>query len=176
VRGKDVDVEWMPFELRPEPHPTLEPGGNYLQEAWARSVYPIAERMGVKIVLPAISPQPHTRLAFEGYQHAKERGKGNEYNHAVLEAFFREGKDIGSAGVLAGLAAQVGLDVDEFRRDLETGAYREAHRRALEHAYGEAGITAVPTFVIGDRVLAGLQAREDLEEAIAGAAARGKAG
>ena len=26
IRGKDVAVEWMPFELRPEPTPTLRPG------------------------------------------------------------------------------------------------------------------------------------------------------
>src|SRR5436190_12364789 len=68
IRGKDVEVEWMPFELRPEPQPTLRPEGDYLQRAWLQSVYPIARRMGVPIKLPALSPQPHTHLAFEGYQ------------------------------------------------------------------------------------------------------------
>ena len=28
VEGKDVTVEWMPFELRPEPTPTLTPEGS----------------------------------------------------------------------------------------------------------------------------------------------------
>jgi predicted DsbA family dithiol-disulfide isomerase len=51
--------------------------------------------MGVPIKMPKVSPQPHTHLAFEGYQYAKEYGKGNEYNHRVLEAFFVEGQDIG---------------------------------------------------------------------------------
>jgi translation elongation factor EF-1alpha len=32
-------------------------------------------------------------LAFEGYQYAKEHGKGNEYNHRVLQAFFVESRD-----------------------------------------------------------------------------------
>jgi len=27
----------MPFELRPEPHPTLQPEGDYLQRAWQQS-------------------------------------------------------------------------------------------------------------------------------------------
>jgi predicted DsbA family dithiol-disulfide isomerase len=156
----------MPFELRPEPHPTLRPEGEYLQRAWAQSVYPLARRMGVPIALPPVSPQPHTHLAFEGYQFARERGKGDEYNHRALEAFFVEGRDIGDIGVLTRLAGEVGLDERDFEGALRTRKYREAHCRALRHAYEEAGVTGVPMFVIGDRVLTGLQDRETLEAAI----------
>src|SRR3954470_14572125 len=64
----------MPFELRPEPHPTLRPEGDYLQRAWSQSVYPLARQMGVPITLPPVSPQPHTHLAFEGYQYSRAEG------------------------------------------------------------------------------------------------------
>jgi predicted DsbA family dithiol-disulfide isomerase len=166
VQGKDVEVEWMPFELRPEPQPTLRPEGDYLRRAWSQSVFPIAERMGVPIVLPPVSPQPHTHLAFEGYQYAREHGKGNEYNHRVLEAFFRDGKDIGDVGVLSKLAGEVGLDAKEFEEALRTRKYRETYRRALRHADDEVGVNGVPMFVIGDRALTGLQGREILEAVI----------
>jgi predicted DsbA family dithiol-disulfide isomerase len=156
----------MPFELRPEPSPTLRPEGDYLQQAWAQSVYPIARRMGVPITLPAISPQPHTQLAFEGYQYAREHGRGNEYNHRVLETFFVEGQDIGHVDVLTKLAGQVGLDEQEFAEALRIRKYREAHRQALRHAYEEAGVTGVPMFGIGSQVLTGLQDRETLEAVI----------
>src|SRR5262249_48111797 len=115
----------MPFELRPEPHPTLRPEGEYLQRAWAQFVYPLARRMGGPIALPPVSPQPHTPRAFEGYQYARERGRGNEYNRRVLEAFFVEGRDIGDIGVLASLAEEVGLDRREFEEALRTRTYRE---------------------------------------------------
>ena len=168
----------MPFELRPEPHPTLHPEGEYLQRAWSQSVYPIARRMGVPIALPAVSPQPHTHLAFEGYQYAREHGKGNEYNRRVLEAFFVEGRDIGDVGVLTKLAGEVGLDVDGFGEALGTRKYREAHRQALRHAYEEVGVNGVPMFIIGDRVLGGLQDRGTLEavidEDLAGSGDRGR--
>ena len=156
----------MPFELRPEPHPTLRPEGDYLRRAWAESVYPLARQLDVPIALPEVSPQPHTHLAFEGYQYAKERGKGNEYNRRVLEAFFVEGRDIGRIDVLTELAGEVGLDEKEFGEGLRTRKYREAHRRALRHAYGEAGVTGVPMFVVGGRVLTGLQDRKTLETVI----------
>src|SRR5262245_14687639 len=54
IQGKDVTVEWLPFELRPDPGPTLRPEGDYLQQAWSRSVYPLAARMGVPIRLPSV--------------------------------------------------------------------------------------------------------------------------
>lgn len=169
-----MQVEWMPFELRPEPHETLRPEGDYLQRAWRQSVYPIARRMGVPITLPPVSPQPHSHLAFEGFQYAREQGKGSEYNHRVLEAFFVEGRDIGDPAVLTTLASDVGLDEQEFGEALRTRKYREAHRRALRHAYEEAGVTGVPLFVIGDRVLTGLQDKETLETAIEAALAAGE--
>jgi predicted DsbA family dithiol-disulfide isomerase len=166
VRGKDVEVEWMPFELRPEPQKTLRPEGDYLRRAWEQSVYPIARRLGVPITLPPVSPQPHTHLAFEGYQFAREHGRGNEYNHRVLEAFFVEGQDIGDVDVLTELAGEVGLDRAAFAEALKTRKYREAHRRALRHAYEEAGVSGVPLFVIGRQRLTGMQDRATLEAVV----------
>lgn len=156
----------MPFELRPEPHPTLRPEGDYLQRAWSQSVYPLARQMGVPITLPPVSPQPHSHLAFEGFQYAREHGKGNDYNHRVLTAFFVEGQDIGQIDVLTRLAGEVGLNEEAFEEALRTRKYREAQQQALRHAYEEAGVTGVPMFVIGSQVLTGLQDRETLEAVI----------
>jgi predicted DsbA family dithiol-disulfide isomerase len=166
----------MPFELRPYPNPTLRPEGDYLQRAWSERVYALARRVGVPINLPKVSPQPHTHLAFEGFQYAKEHGKGNEYNHRVLEAFFVEGQDIGQNAVLTRLAGDVGLDEQEFEEALRTRKYRDAHQQALRHAYGEAGVTGVPMFVIGRQVLTGLQDRETLEAVIDKELAHGDVG
>jgi predicted DsbA family dithiol-disulfide isomerase len=166
IRGKDVEVEWMPFELRPHPNETLRPEGDYLQRAWHQRVYPIARQMGVPIKLPTVSPQPHSHLAFEGFQYAKDHGRGNEYNHRVLEAFFVESQDIGEIGILSKLAGEIGLDNRDFEESLRTRKYREVHQRALRHAYEEAGVTGVPMFVIGDQVLTGLQDHDTLEAVI----------
>ena len=47
---------------------------------------------------------------------ATEHGKGNEYNHRVLEAFFLEGQDISQIDVLMKLAGKVGLKEKSSRR------------------------------------------------------------
>jgi predicted DsbA family dithiol-disulfide isomerase len=132
--------------------------------------------MGVPITLPTVSPQPHSHLAFEGFQYAQEHGKGNEYNHRVLTGFFVESQDIGDIAVLMKLAGEVGLDEKEFEEALRKRKYREGHQRALRHAYEEAGVTGVPMFVIGDQTLTGLQDRETLEAVIEAEAAASKEG
>lgn len=166
IEGKDVEVEWMPFELRPYPNETLKPEEHYLQSTWKQSVYPMAERLGINIILPKVSPQPYTHLAFEGYQYAKEKGKGNQYNGRMLRAFFQEEQDIGDIEVLTQLAGEIGLDEKEYREALETRKYKEVHQQALRHAYEEANITSVPTFVIGETKFAGIHSKETLEQII----------
>lgn len=156
-----VPVEWRPFELRPYPYPTLRPEDDYLPAVWRSSVYPLARRMNVPIVLPRISPQPYTHTAFEGFQYAREHGKAREYNSRVLRAFFQEERDIGDIGQLTELAAEIGLDAEEYRDALETRRYQAAHQEALRQAQAD-GITAVPTILIGHYRISGVPNRNAL--------------
>jgi predicted DsbA family dithiol-disulfide isomerase len=165
IQGKDVEVEWMPFELRPYPQDTLRPEDDYLPRVWEQSVYPMATQYGVNLVLPRVSPQPHTHLAFEGFQYAKEQGKGNAYNHRMFAAFFQEQRNIGDVDELVTLAGEIGLNEAEFREALESGQYEDTHHKALEHAVA-ADVTVVPTIVVGDTVLRGVRSKEALEQAI----------
>ena len=158
-------VEWMPFELRPFPTPTLKPEDEYLPRIWKSSVYPMAESLGLDVKLPTVSPQPYTQLAFEGYQFAREQGKGEEYSNRMFEAFFKENKDIGNIDVLTELAREVGLDSLGYRQALESRKYREQHLQALQQAQ-EYGIRAVPTFQIGNRLYQGVIPKEQLKEII----------
>lgn len=149
VQGLDVDVEWMPFELRAHPTPTLRPEDPYLPDIWKRAVYPMARRMGVDITLPTVSPQPYTRLAFEGYQFAAEHGKAAEYTPRMLRAFFQENRDIGQLDELAAIAGELGLDAAAFRTALENGTYTKAHEEGLRTAQAYR-ISVAPTFIIGE--------------------------
>ncbi|WP_067569703.1 DsbA family oxidoreductase [Nocardia acidivorans] len=165
TEGLDVEIEWKPYELRAHPRPTLRPEDEYLPAIWKRSVYPMARRMGVDITLPTVSPQPYTRLAFEGYQYAADRGKGDEYTRRMFRAFFQDNLDLGRIEVLAGLAAEIGLDGDEFRTALDQGVYADRHQDALREA-ADHGITAVPTILVGDLRIEGVPDAARLRRAI----------
>lgn len=161
-----VQVEWMPFELRPYPNPTLKPEEDYLQTTWRNSVYPMAKQLDINVVLPKVSPQPYTHLAFEGYQYAKAKGLGEAYTHRMFTAFFQEELDLGDIEVLCNLAKEIGLNEEEFKEAIESRTYKQAHQEVLRHAYEEAGVSAVPTFIIGNKKVRGLLREEDLRKLI----------
>ncbi|MDD7910805.1 MULTISPECIES: DsbA family protein [Pseudovibrio] len=166
IDGHDVPIEWRPYELRPDPVPTLRVEDPYLPTVWERSVYPMAEELGVPIKLPQISPQPRTQKAFEGFQLAQEKGLGEAYSNRFLRAFFQEEQDIGDIEVIVRLGEEVGLDGAELREALDKGTYAFTHRKALEQAKEQANISAVPTIFIGDRRLQGVPSEGELRAAL----------
>ncbi|WP_327354435.1 DsbA family oxidoreductase [Streptomyces sp. NBC_01304] len=169
--GVDVEIEWMPFELRPHPQPTLRPEDEYLPAIWERAVYPMARRLGVDITLPEVSPQPYTALAFEGYQYAAERDLGTAYTRRMFRAFFQENQDLGQIDVLAALAGEIGLDEAGFRAALVDGSYRAKHQDALREAAAHQ-VQAVPTILIGDTRIEGVPRAAQLRKALLDAQAQ----
>ena len=67
----DVEVEWLPFELRPAPKPLLEVRGDHLRTDWTQNVYRRALAAGVEIHLPRY--QPRSTLIVSACLHAGER-------------------------------------------------------------------------------------------------------
>ena len=164
-----VAVVWRAFELRPEPVPTLDPGGEYLTRVWASSVYPLAARLGMKIALPPV--QPRSRLAHEAAHWARSEHRFDDYNAGVFRAFFERGEDIGEPGVLVSLANELGLPGASLERALATHAFTpgvlddERTARLL-------GVSGVPAFVADRKILlSGVQPAANLKQLIAQARA-----
>ncbi|MCY7294988.1 DsbA family oxidoreductase [Alteromonas sp. a30] len=166
IDEEDVSIRWHPFELRPDPVPTLRVEDPYLPDIWDRSVYPTAKRLGVPITLPTISPQPRTDKAFQIFAMAEEQGKGHEFNIAAMKAFFQQNQNIGDNDVLADVAESIGLDRDEVLAALEDGVYRATHEAAQRHAVEEAQIRSVPTIIVGNHKFTGVPRPEEFKQAL----------
>lgn len=171
IDGLDAELVWMPFELRPHPTPTLKPEDDYLQRAWRTGVYPTAEKNGIDIKLPTVSPQPYTRLAFIGMQYAQEKGTANAYVEALLSAFFQHDKDVGNIAVLKDIAVSVGLSAEEFEAALSSTIYINQYDK-LKTLPQRLGINSVPSVLIGDQLFAGISDQNSIRNAVLNA--RGK--
>jgi predicted DsbA family dithiol-disulfide isomerase len=170
VEGAEVQIAWRPFELRPESTSAPRPDCDDLHSVWQQVVYSMAERMGVPIVLPRVSPQPYSRLAFEGFAYAEEHGLGRRYTERMFWAFFVKQRDIGRPEVLTGVAEELGLDAGDFRAALDSGRYAQTHQQVLRRAR-ELEITAVPTFLVDGRRLEGMPTAEALHRLLTDAVA-----
>lgn len=165
LKGLNVEIVWLPLELRPYPTPTLRPEDNYLKNAWNQHVYATAEHYGVSIRLPSVSPQPYTRLAFIGMQYALDQGLSNEYVLAVLKAFFQGDKDIGSLEVLVEAAASLGLDAEDFEAALADPKFAARHDTALNLA-SMTGVRSVPTVLFDNQIYSGIRDVELIRTAV----------
>jgi predicted DsbA family dithiol-disulfide isomerase len=171
-RDRDVEVEIRPFELRPDPVPTLKPEDNYLPRIWSGSVYPMARRLGVDINLPTVSPQPRTAKAFMVLQLANEHGVGQEYSTAMFRAFFQQDRDIGEDEVIVDVATSVGLDRAEAIQALESEERRSQQLADQEYAVDSVGVTAVPSVRVNGRLYPGVLDADRLKRAVDDATGR----
>jgi predicted DsbA family dithiol-disulfide isomerase len=103
-----LELEWLPLELRPAPHPLLAPRGDHLRTDWTRNVYRRALALGIEIHLPRY--QPRSTLPLAACLWASERGALRPFRRALYEAFFCEGEDIATDSEIARAAERAGLD------------------------------------------------------------------
>ena len=143
----NINLTWKPFELRPSPTPTLKPEGEYLSRVWKELVYPMALRMQTDIILPKVSPQPYTGLAFEGAIYAALNGKSPEYQHRMFTAFFQGQLNIWEIDILSRCAADIGLDKQDFRSALENGLHAKSYEEQLLYVQQQEVIKTVPTYI-----------------------------
>lgn len=143
--GPLLEVVWRAFELRPDPVPTLDPDGDYLHTVWNRSVYPMAEKLGMRLKLPPV--QPRSRKAFEAVAFARDAGRFDTMHLALFRGFFEHGRNIGDSAELLRLAEENGIDSNALRAALQDGRYTgqvlqdERQAQAL-------GISGVPLMLV----------------------------
>ena len=163
---RDVEVEIKPFELRPDPVPTLRPEDEYLPRVWKDSVYPMAERLGFDITLPTVSPQPRTEKAFMVFQLAKQKGLAEEYSEAMFKAFFQQDRNIGDDEEIIDVATSVGLKREDVEQALTDEELRAKHRAELEHAVKDLGVNSVPSIFVNGELVRGVPSATRLKKVV----------
>jgi predicted DsbA family dithiol-disulfide isomerase len=154
--GLGFAVQWNPFQLNPD----MPPGG-VERAAYRAAKFGSAERaaaldarvseaaraVGLDFHLERIVRTPNTIDAHRLIWLAGREGVQDAAMEAVFRAYFIEARDIGDADVLAGCAAEAGLDPAAVRAFL-AGETVAAEMRAADHAAREAGVNGVPSFFL----------------------------
>jgi predicted DsbA family dithiol-disulfide isomerase len=142
-----VEVEWLPFELRPAPKPLLEPRGDHLRVDWTQHVYRRAQALGIEIHLPRY--QPRSTLPLAACLWAGEQSRLRDFKHALYEAFFCEGEDVATDREIARAAFRLGLDPEAAVAAAYAPARFERIREIRRDAEA-AGVRGVPTLLAED--------------------------
>ena len=169
-------VAWRPFELNPQmPKAGIERREYRMRKfgSWERSLQmdaqlrEVGNSVGITFRHDLMKRTPNTFDAHRLIWLAGVLGAQDAMVETLFRGYFSEGRDIGDAGVLAGLAAEAGIE----RARAETllnGTEGAAEVAAEEELAMRAGLSGVPTFVLGGRVLfSGAQPPELIAQALA---------
>ena len=131
-----IGVKYTHFPL----HPDTPEEGLTLEQLFA----------GRDIDIPAAKTRMARLMADEGLDYGD---RTMTYNSRAL------------ADTLVKIAEQVGLHIDEAREVLDSRRFKEAVDADWQRS-SELGVTGVPTFVAGGRVVVGAQPYEELENLV----------
>jgi predicted DsbA family dithiol-disulfide isomerase len=170
----DLAITWRGVEIHPETPPDgmpLEALG-YPPDLWARMMMHLgnlAAEEGIRMAERRITTNSHKALLLaEG---ARDQGPETfrAVHEALFHAFFTRGLNIGQVDVLEGIAQEAGMDAAAFERALIEPAYEQRLKDNVAEAR-RFGVTGVPTFVFGDRVVSGAVPYGHMAEAARAAA------
>ena len=177
VRGEvDVELHFQPFELNPQMGPEGQDVDEHLAQKYGSTPEQLAQNREVLRQRGAdVGFEFNTRTrvynTFDCHRLLHWAGTlGAEHErtlkHALLKAYFTDGRDVASHEVLAEVAGAAGLDATAAREVLASDAYGDAVR-AQERLYLSRGIQAVPSVVFNDaQMIQGGQPVELFEQAL----------
>lgn len=151
----DLEIVYRPYQLDPtappEPSPVIEVyakkfGGAERAEQIMQQVTDAAAGEGLEFRMDR-AQRANTLHAHRLLWLAEATGHQGALKERLLQAYFCDGDDIGSIDVLASLAADVGMPAERVAAFLHSDDGIAEVRSLLDMA-ADAGITAVPTFVL----------------------------
>ena len=93
---------------------------------------------------------PNSHNALEAAEFARAKGKLKEYHSALMDAYFRDLKDIGDLEVLGDIGKTLGINREELIAAVKDRVYETTLNNSSEEAHSME-INSTPTFVINDK-------------------------
>ncbi len=151
-------LSWIPLEVNPPPHALLDPRDPGMAERMETAQAIVRQRC---IPLRPPTMVPWSRKAHELALHARRRGCFSQVHGALFRSYFVEGTDIGRIDVLVEIGVAGGLDPTATKAVLDVDRFTERLRH-LRSGAEALGVSTVPTLLLGDRRLEGLQSPESV--------------
>lgn len=153
-REEELDIEWHPFDLRAqkrgpdgEIRDDVDDGKDdaYYEQA-KQNVRRLQEQYGVEMDLDIATDIDSLDAQVASFYVSQEHpDRWLDFDWAIFDALWTEGRDIGDRDVIREIAEDVGLDPDEVLDAVEDDEIRDAVMERFQTAHQQ-GVTGVPTF------------------------------
>ncbi len=171
-----ADLHFQPFELNPQLGPEGESVAEHLQKKYGLSEAQLADNqerirqrgaeLGFTFNMEGRRRIVNTFDAHRLLHWAGIEGRQAQLKHALLGAYFTDGRDVSDHATLAEIAASAGLPAERAHALLASGEFA-AEVRAEEQGFLRMGISGVPAVIIEQRhLISGGQPVEVFERAL----------
>lgn len=162
----DLAVDWRFLEIHPETPPSGMPVSElgYPPGQWRQMMEHLSRMAGeenIRLAEREFTTNSHKALLLAEAAKGEGANVFNALNGKLFSAFFGEGRNIGDDSVLRNLAEEAGVNPDVVDRAWSEPAFEET-LSANRAAAARLGVTGVPTFLIGNRILVGAVPAETL--------------
>lgn len=162
----DFDIDWRAFEIHPDTPKDGVAINDYFRGYNMDAAKNYLESFGKDVEMKMSNVTlANSHMSLKANEFANKHNKQDEFLMANFKAYFEDGKNIGTMEVVLKIGESVGLDEEKLKAYLES----EEAEQAIEASSNEArelGITGVPTFIIGDKMIVGAQSYKVLKESI----------
>lgn len=168
-KTQPISIHWRAFQLNPHMPPEGMLRQHYVKAKFggperANQIYSnirsAGESEGLDFAFEKITRTPNTLAAHRLISWATAHDKGSTLVEALFQAYFFEGRDLGSIDILAEVAMENGLDRDAAKAFLHSQNGFMEVAAETRYAY-ENGVTGVPCFIFNKRYsVAGAQEPE----------------
>ncbi|ATW90158.1 putative DsbA family dithiol-disulfide isomerase [Halohasta litchfieldiae] len=176
-RDEELAINWQPFDLRRgkrNPDGTIDHSvddgkdDDYYAQA-KESVRRLQEKYDVDMTLELATDVDSFNAQIASYYVAEHYPYETwlDFDVAIFEALWEDGRDIGDEDVLADLAEAVGVDPEEIRDALDDETLREQIEAEWSTAQQQ-GVTGVPTFAYEGYSARGAVPPEQLQRLVEG--------
>jgi predicted DsbA family dithiol-disulfide isomerase len=148
-RDFDIRDTWVPHELHPETPPKGRPLDDLADRFDLDNVIMTCNQRGEPYGIRFARAERlfNSRLALEAAEFARDAGRYRDFHGRMFRAGFTEGRNIGEIPAVLDVAARTGLDTEELAAALADHRFAARVADGSKKA-GEAGVTALPTFIV----------------------------
>ena len=157
----EFEINWKPYELHPEIPENGYDKKLYMQQKFGdqvgsfspyKQIEELGKELGFEFNFSKSERIPNTFRAHRLLWKAREFDLQSELSEALFEAYFTEGKDIGSIDILSEIASNLGMNKEKTTKFLESkeGGQETADE---EMNFIEKSIGAVPTYFINNKYI-----------------------
>jgi predicted DsbA family dithiol-disulfide isomerase len=172
----EADIHFQPFELNPQLGAEGEEMVAHLQQKYGMSAGQVADNqeairqrgaaLGFTFDMQRRRRTYNTFDAHRLLHWAELEGRQRELKHALLRAYFTDGRAVSDHDTLVDIATSVGLPADRARDILAGDAYAD-EVRTIERFFLQQGIQGVPAIIIERKhLISGGQPVEVFEQAL----------